>query len=85
MKDTRRALRRHYRQRMIARTLKSFSIQHVLQEDRLQWALRRYNNLQECSCHMCGHRRKWNGLTFQELRMHQRGDYREDCGSENED
>ena len=46
MKDTRRALRRHYRQRMIARTLKSFSIQHVLQEDRLQWALRRYNNLQ---------------------------------------
>ncbi len=78
MKDTGRALRRHHRRRMIMRALKSFSISHIDEEYRLQWALRRYDNLQECSCHMCGHRRKWNGLTFQELRMHQRGEYYEE-------
>jgi hypothetical protein len=69
MKDTKRALRRRHRQRMIARAMKSFRLAHIPQENSLQWARRLYNNLQFCSCWMCGHRRKWWGLTIQERRQ----------------
>ena len=72
MKNTRRALRRYHRQRMIARTT-SFTPIFLNEEERLQRALRRYKNRQKCSCYMCGHRRKWNGPTIQERRMNQRG------------
>lgn len=69
MKDTKRALRRHHRQRMIARALKSWNVIGLPVEDRLQRALRSYDNMQRCSCYMCGHRRKWQGPTIQELRQ----------------
>ena len=71
MKQTQRALRRHHRQRLIARALASRIIQCWKEEDRLQMALRWYNNMKKCSCWMCGHRRKWNGPTTQELRRSQ--------------
>ena len=69
MKDTRRALRRHHRQRMIASALKSWNIVGLPEEDRRQRALRRYDNMQWCSCYLCGHRRKYQGPTIQELRQ----------------
>ena len=69
MKETKRALRRHHRQRMIARALKSWNIVGRPEEERLQRALRRYDNMQWCSCYMCGQRRKWYGLTVQERRQ----------------
>ena len=69
MKNTRRAIRRHHRQRMIARAMKSFRGANFPQESRRKWAVRSYDNLQRCSCWMCGHRRKWYGKTVQELRQ----------------
>ena len=69
MKDTRRALRRHHRQRMIARTLRSFVCSGVAPERRLQCALHWYNNRQRCSCYLCGNRRRWEGPTVQERRQ----------------
>jgi|GEM_PF-1015369 len=69
MKDTKRALRRHHRQRMIARTMRSSICRWIEpEEDRYPWILRYYNNRAKCSCHMCGHRRKWWGPTMQERR-----------------
>jgi hypothetical protein len=68
MKNTRRAVRRHHRQRMIARIMRSLVFSGVPEKDRLQRALRWYNNRQKCSCWMCGHRRKWCGPTMQERR-----------------
>ena len=69
MKNRKRALRRYHRERMIARSLKSFTALSVPEEDRLRVALRRSKNRQKCSCFMCGHRREWHGLTMQELRQ----------------
>lgn len=68
MKDTKRALRRHHRQRMIARSLWIVRGWHGSEEDRLWRAMRLYKNRQFCSCAMCGHRRKWYGPTIQERR-----------------
>ena len=69
MKNTRRALRRHHRQRMIARALRSCVLSGWPEEERLQRALRWRDNMQKCSCSMCGHRRKWYGPPMQELRQ----------------
>jgi hypothetical protein len=69
MNDTRRALRRHRRRLMIARALKSYVASTVSKEDRLEFVMRWYKHMQRCSCHMCGHRRKWCGLTRQERRQ----------------
>ena len=71
MKNTRRALRRHHRQRLIARALRSTVIRGRTEGDRLQMALRWYNNMQKCSCYMCGHYRRNYGPTIQERRMSQ--------------
>ena len=68
MKNTRRALRRHHRWRMIARSMKLCALRGVSDEDCLQYALGLYQNRQKCSCWMCGHWRKWHGLTVQERR-----------------
>lgn len=73
MKDTKRALRRHHRQRMIARTMNSYMIAAYPKEERLQQALRWYKNRKKCSCYMCGNRRKLYGHTIQEHRMSQSG------------
>ena len=69
MKNTRRAVRRHHRQRMIARTLKMHVFYWIEPEDRLSLALHLYKNRKKCSCSMCGQRRKWCGLTVQERRQ----------------
>lgn len=72
MKNTKRALRRHHRQRMIARALHSYKIESLNQAEKLDWARRNHNHLQMCSCWMCGNRRKWFGPTTQERRQQQR-------------
>lgn len=69
MKETKRALRRHHRQRMIARAMNSWIVQGMPEELRLGRAVRWYNNLHVCSCYMCGHRRENYGPTIQELRQ----------------
>jgi hypothetical protein len=69
MKDMKRALRRHHRERMIARAMRSFKVVWLPQEERRQWALRFYDNLQRCSCPLCGHRRKYWGSSAYELRQ----------------
>ena len=81
MKDTKRALRRHHRRRMIAHA------RHVLSTiygreytaEELKRAARRYHDhLKMCSCYLCGNRRKWGGPTLQERRMQQRIAHGED-------
>ncbi len=72
MKDTKRALRRHHRQRMIARARRIFTFRGHSGEDLERRARLNYDHLQRCSCWMCGHRRKWNGSTVQELRWNQK-------------
>lgn len=69
MKDSKRALRRHHRQRMIARALRSLMVLCLPEEYRLQRALRLSNNLKWCSCYMCGNYRKYRGPTVQDLRQ----------------
>ena len=76
MKSTKRSLRRHHRQRMIRRALRSYVLQ-VLDEGEARWqrALRWHDNLQKCSCWMCGNPRKYEGrLTRQEQRLQQAAD-----------
>jgi hypothetical protein len=71
MKSTKRALRRHHRQRMIRHALRSYVLRW---EDDEEWAreraLRWYNNLAKCSCWMCGNPRKYERKpTRQEYRL----------------
>ena len=71
MNSTKRALRRHHRQRMIRRALRSSVLygeedQEIQRERVLRW----HNNLAKCSCWMCGNPRKHEGrLTVQEQRQ----------------
>jgi hypothetical protein len=71
MKSDKRALRRHHRQRMIRRALRSYVLRW--EEDReiqRERVLRWYNNLAKCSCWMCGNPRKYEGrVTVQEQRQ----------------
>ena len=69
MKNTRRALRRHHRQRMIAYALRSFKVVWLPRDERRQWALRFCNTMQRCSCWMCGHRRKIWGPAARDLKQ----------------
>lgn len=78
MKSTKRALRRHHRQRMLRRALRSYVLQPCYlpgrqdEEARRQRALRWCNNLQKCSCWMCGNPRKYySRLPQEERRLHQ--------------
>jgi hypothetical protein len=68
MRSTKRALRRNHRQNKIKRVLQTYAASFLTGEEKQQWALRNYNNPKKCSCFMCGHQRKWNGLTMQERR-----------------
>ena len=72
MKDTRRALRRHHRQRLIARAMESSVLSNYPEEERRPQAVRWFNNMQKCACYMCGHQRQKYGPTIQELRQLQR-------------
>lgn len=73
MRSNKRALRRSKRENKIKRARKMYSDRYSFFEEsdekRQKWALRNYNNLQKCSCSMCGHRRQWSGLTMQERRQ----------------
>lgn len=77
MKNTKRALRRHHRQRMIRRAMRSYALES--EEDsglRREWALRWYNNMKKCSCFMCGNPRKFEKrLTTQEQRLRETARY----------
>jgi hypothetical protein len=71
MKSTKRAVRRHHRERMIQRALRSCVLgweedREIRRERALGW----YNNLAKCSCWMCGNPRKYEGrITVQERRQ----------------
>ena len=71
MKSTKRALRRHHRQRMIARAYRSYVLCWENDEDiQRERVLRWYNNLAKCSCWMCGNPRRYKGRpTLQEERQ----------------
>jgi len=72
MKSTRRALRRHHRQRMIRHALRTYALRWWKDDPDVQrrCALRLYNNLAKCSCWMCGNPRRYEGrLTRQEVQQ----------------
>jgi predicted transcriptional regulator len=69
MKTMKRALRRHHRQRIIAKTMKLYVVGGVPEADRLNVALRLFKNRRKCSCWMCSQPRKWYGPTNQERRQ----------------
>jgi hypothetical protein len=76
MKTMKRALRRHHRQRMIARALRLYAgwwspsdPEHPSQIWR--WARRNHDHLAVCSCWMCGNPRWWDGPPIQERRLHE--------------
>jgi hypothetical protein len=71
MKSSKRALRRHHRQRMIQRALRSLVLSSWDDEEtRLQTAIRWHNNLKKCSCWMCGNPRRYEGrIPTQEQRQ----------------
>lgn len=81
MKDTKRALRRHHRQRMLQRALRSYALNFFPTElEDKEWqmamALRRYNNMKKCSCFMCGNRRKFEKcVTTQEKKQQEAACY----------
>ena len=71
MKDTKRALRRQQRQRMIARAriIGAFRFGlRPLDPEALEWARRNHNHLACCACRMCNRRRFWWGPPAQEVR-----------------
>lgn len=80
MSKSKRALRRHHRERMIQKALKHLIIrgydEYFTDEEIYETALRTYNHLKGCSCLMCCNPRK-NGwgtvktrLTMQELKVY---------------
>lgn len=73
MKDTKRALRRHHRLRMIAHARRIYEIclYDWSDEEILMRARCNHDHLQKCSCWLCGHRRRWFGPTIQERRRNQ--------------
>jgi hypothetical protein len=68
MRSTKRALRRSQRQNKIKRAQRALINLGETPEERQQWAIRNHNHLKRCSCWMCGHHRKREGLTIQERR-----------------
>ena len=73
MKSIRRAIRRHHRQRMLRRALRSIVLSGTDDPEwRLCRARRWYNNLALCSCWMCGNPRRWRwAAPYQEQKLHQ--------------
>ncbi|MBB6051791.1 hypothetical protein [Armatimonas rosea] len=60
---SKRALRRHHRARRLRRAIRLYTGRGLE-----SWARKNFEHLQNCSCWMCGHRRKWSGPTPQERR-----------------
>ena len=74
MKSTRRAQRRHHRERLQARAESLFSAAHYKNDPEMlaamrEWARRNHDHLAACSCWMCGNIRKWHGPSLQERRL----------------
>lgn len=71
MKSSKRAVRRHHRERMLQRALQSYVLSWLHDEaERRRCAVGWYNNLKKCSCWMCGNPRKYEGkITRQERRF----------------
>jgi len=68
-KPNKRALRRHHAQRKFINAYRTYAGWKMEDGPELQkWIRRDYNHLAACSCWMCNHRRKWEGLTIQERR-----------------
>jgi hypothetical protein len=65
-----RGWRRHHRERMIRRALRSLVVRgwdgRAAREDALRW----YDHLKKCSCYLCGNPRRYGaGATRQERRL----------------
>ena len=83
MKPTKRALRRHHRQRMIQHALRSLLLTGLIKntEDpdgsgRRRWAIFMHNHLAACACRMCRNPRKTLGeRTPQEKRLNEAARY----------
>ena len=69
MKATKSALRRRHRQRLIAFSLTLSVIGGIPVENRLQCAVRLYDNRKKCDCYLCNELRKRYGPTVQERRQ----------------
>lgn len=81
MKSMKRAVRRHHWQRKLVRALRSYrcygfsQLWRMSETEQRDWARRNFNNMQRCSCIMCGHRRKWYGPTVRERRQNEAARY----------
>jgi len=69
MKNMRRAIRRHHRNRVLAHTVQLMVIRGFPEEHRRQRALRIFNNRQACACWMCGLRTEVWGPRTRDLRQ----------------
>jgi hypothetical protein len=59
MKSSKRALRRHHRQRMFRRALRIASDRNITDEQTCrEFAQRWCDNLKKCSCYLCGNPRR---------------------------
>lgn len=68
--DSKRALRRHHRHRMIEYARSSQRYSRMGPSDREYQSVRRHDYLATCSCWMCGNPRKYMGeRTLQEQRI----------------
>jgi hypothetical protein len=61
-RSSKRALRRHHRQRMIQRAQRKFAEWGQNEPEIQAWARRNHDHLKACSCPICGNPRKWEGL-----------------------
>lgn len=72
-----RALRRHHKQRMKAKARRVYSIWQANSglgaspEEIRDQTILTGDTLKGCSCHMCGNRRKYEGLTLQEIKFNE--------------
>lgn len=61
MDKTSRALRRHHRARLMRRAIRKSKEWYWVDQGDQEWILwraqRTWNNMQNCSCHMCGNER----------------------------
>lgn len=67
VKSSKRALRRCQTAHKHSHAVRKYANWQMM-EGNEQWLRRNFNNLAFCSCSMCGHQRKWHGLTMQEKR-----------------
>lgn len=69
VKSSKRALRRHHANRKHNGAVRKYTDWQMAGGPRMgDWLRRNFDNLTFCSCWMCGHQRKWHGVTMQEKR-----------------